>query len=245
MRYDETPLPTLDALAKAVWSLQCDGDAANRVEHDATPDGCVEIIHRLQGRSHWRRPQPAFFVAGIVDRPARLHFSADARFVGLRLWPWTWHALGGLPCAEFINDWRPLARSGLSAPIRRLLASIGDGGMEALGTQLAAAVTPDDRARGRAVLSAESVADLAARSACPMRQLQRWFQRCVGLPPRTYLRLLRFQDTLSAVQEAPGSLADQAARQGYADQAHMAREFRTLGGTAARTARKRARGPFL
>ncbi len=77
-----------------------------------------------------------------------------------------------------------------------------------------------------------------------LRTLQRWFARHVGLPPRRYLRLLRFQ---KAFEQVPGqsSLADHAAAQGYADQAHMAREFRTLAKAPARTLRGKAKGPFV
>jgi hypothetical protein len=39
--------------------------------------------------------------------------------------------------------------------------------------------------------------------------------------------------------------ADTAAASGYADQAHMTREFRALGGLSPGTARRRAAGPFV
>jgi transcriptional regulator GlxA family with amidase domain len=76
------------------------------------------------------------------------------------------------------------------------------------------------------------------------RTLQRWFARNVGLPPRHYLRLLRFHKAFAQVPEQP-SLAAHAAAQGYADQAHMARDFRALAGVPATEARKSAKGPFL
>ena len=63
-------------------------------------------------------------------------------------------------------------------------------------------------------------------------------------PPRHYLRLLRFQ---KAFEQVPGavSLADHAAASGFADQAHMARNFREMAGVPAKQARQKARGPFL
>ena len=99
-------------------------------------------------------------------------------------------------------------------------------------------------ATGRAILAASSVADMARDTGMSPRALQRWFARHVGMPPRRYLRLLRFQ---KAFETVPGeaSLAAHAAEQGFADQAHMAREFRAMAGVPAKQARKTARGPFL
>ncbi|MBX3565999.1 MAG: helix-turn-helix domain-containing protein [Sphingomonas sp.] len=76
------------------------------------------------------------------------------------------------------------------------------------------------------------------------RQLQRWFAAHIGLPPRSYLRLLRFRDAIGAIH-GKDSPADAAAAQGYADQAHMARDFRALAGVPPSGARRRARGPFI
>jgi transcriptional regulator GlxA family with amidase domain len=64
------------------------------------------------------------------------------------------------------------------------------------------------------------------------------------MPPRRYLRLLRFQKAFEGVAgETP--LAAHAAEHGFADQAHMARTFREMAGVPARQARRSARGPFL
>jgi AraC-like DNA-binding protein len=62
--------------------------------------------------------------------------------------------------------------------------------------------------------------------------------------PRTYLRLLRFSETFEDLH-ASGSLAGHAAEHGFADQAHMSREFRSMAGSPASAARKTAVGPFL
>jgi len=245
MHYAEIPPPALDGLVKTFWTLRCEGPADAVVEHDATPDGCLEVIRRVAGRSYWNRAQPATFVAGLIDRPARLSFSGDAAFVGLRLWPWTWHALGGRPCSGFVNDWIALEEAGLPADLEAMFSSLPAKPDPQLCERLAAVDGGTLAATGRSILSATSVATLAAHGGHSMRGLQRWFRRHVGIAPRTYLRLLRFQDTLTTIQAQPAVLADQAALHGYADQPHMAREFRALAGQAPRHARKRARGPFV
>ena len=242
MDYREAaPSPALEGLVKAFWTLEVGGAAAAWAEHRATPDGCIEIIHRLRGRSVWGREQPALFVAGLGDRPARLRLSGDGCFVGARLWPWTWHLLGGARASAFRNDWvaldaawlggAPPSAEALDAALRRKLAALPD-------------LTADARI-GRAVLAASSVGEMAKRAGCRMRTLQRWFGRNVGLPPRTYLRLLRFQEALLAVQSDDATLADHAAAQGYADQAHMARDFRGLADAPADGVRRKAVGPFV
>jgi methylphosphotriester-DNA--protein-cysteine methyltransferase len=78
----------------------------------------------------------------------------------------------------------------------------------------------------------------------PPRRLQRWFTENVGLAPRTYLRLLRFQTAFEQLPDAR-QLADHAAMHGFADQSHMARDFRQMAGDAASRVKDKARGPFL
>ncbi len=64
---------------------------------------------------------------------------------------------------------------------------------------------------------------------------RRWlvpaFRHVVGLAPKRYQRIVRFQATLRAVRAAdPAPLSTIAASVGYADQAHMCREFTSMAG---------------
>jgi AraC-like DNA-binding protein len=65
------------------------------------------------------------------------------------------------------------------------------------------------------------------------------------MAPRSYLRLLRYRAAVSGIQSPEAALADTAAASGYADQAHMTREFQSLAGLPPGRARHRARGPFV
>jgi AraC-like DNA-binding protein len=235
MDYAELPLPpALDGLVAAVWTLA--GDQPGWVEHEATPDVCIELIHRSAGRSKWRRDQPEYFATGLSERPIRFSFSGDARFTAIKLWPWAWHALGGAPCPSFADDW-------IAVPPDAPLAALLRGDPVANLTQALHGFAPPPLAR--AILASASVAGLSARTRLPHRRLQRIFARELGLAPRAYLRLLRFRAAMQDVQRSADSLADTAAARGYADQAHMARDFRTLAGVPPSGARARARGPFL
>ncbi len=238
MRYAELPLPPqLTGLVAAVWTVsvevEVEGDR-DWLGYEAVPDGCIELIRRHSGRSVWREEQPRCFATGLALAPAKLSFSPDASFTGIKLWPWAWHALGGAPCPGFADRW-------IEIPEGAPLAALLDG--DPVANLLAAGLRPNPL--GAAILASTSAGEIAAAAKLPHRQLQRIFTRDLGMPPRAYLRLLRFRGAMIEVQQSAVPLADAAAGQGYADQAHMARDFRSLAGVPPREARLRARGPFL
>lgn len=217
---EHPPPPRLEGLVKACWTLAGGGDAVDWVAQQAVSDGCVEVIRRLAGRSRWEGDQPERFAVGLIERPETFEISGDSRFEGIRLWPWAWALISDIPLAAMRGRW------------------IAFEGPPDIPEAAALAAT------GRAILAAPTVAEMARNTGMSPRTLQRWFERHVGMPPRRYLRLLRFQ---KAFEQMPGeaSLAAHAADQGFADQAHMAREFRALAGMPAKQARKTAKGPFL
>jgi len=221
MDYRESaPPPALEGLVKVRWTLAGGGAADEWVEQQAVPDGCVELIRRLAGRSHWGKEQPETFAVGLIEKPEAFSISGDARFEGLRLWPWAWYLISDIPLGTMQGRW--LAHGGpFEIPADPALAEIG-----------------------KAILESNTVAEMSERTGMNPRALQRWFAAHVGLPPRRYLRLLRFH---KAFEQVPGeaNLAAHAAAQGFADHAHMAREFRSLAGVPAKQARRSARGPFL
>lgn len=236
MRYAETPSPPeLDGLVEAVWTLDVGAD--DWVDHQAVPDGCIELIRRHSGRSVWRTEQPPLFVTGLALQPAMLRFSGDARFTGVRLWPWAWHMLGGAPCSGFADGWREIAQGD---PLAALLP--GDCDPMPLLTAALHCRHPPPIA---AIRNAAGVDGLARTAQLSTRQLQRICARETGMAPRSYLRLLRFRTAVSGIQTPEAALADTAAASGYADQAHMTREFQSLSGLPPGRARKRANGPFI
>jgi AraC-like DNA-binding protein len=84
------------------------------------------------------------------------------------------------------------------------------------------------RSRGTLGLDA-----LATASGLGRRQLQRRFIAQVGLTPKLYARILRFDALLAARDARPGrSWTDLAHAHGYFDQAHLQRDFHSFAGTA-------------
>jgi AraC-like DNA-binding protein len=76
-----------------------------------------------------------------------------------------------------------------------------------------------------------SVAAIAEELGISERQLERRFVARVGLMPKRFARLARFERAVSLVASAP-SLAAAAQHAGYYDQPHFIREFRSFAGIA-------------
>lgn len=76
------------------------------------------------------------------------------------------------------------------------------------------------------------VGDLASRLGYSRQHLTRRFAAEVGVPPKGLAQLVRFDRARrrAASSEYAGRLAEVAAETGYADQAHLTREFRRFAG---------------
>jgi AraC-like DNA-binding protein len=78
---------------------------------------------------------------------------------------------------------------------------------------------------------ATSVGEVVRSSGISHRRFIALFSRSVGLTPKAYSRVLRFQDVLRRARIDGGrKLIDVAATSGYSDQSHFNREFREFAG---------------
>ena len=77
---------------------------------------------------------------------------------------------------------------------------------------------------------AVSVGALAQSVGWSRKHLVQQFREQVGLPPKTVARILRFGRAVDLLEAADHSLAAVAADCGYADQAHMTKDFRRFAG---------------
>jgi AraC-like DNA-binding protein len=89
---------------------------------------------------------------------------------------------------------------------------------------------PDPRAAAAVrLLASHSVAETADELGITDRHLRRVMLDTTGLAPKVYQRVRRLQRFLTVSRQEPG-LAIAAAEAGYADQAHLTRDVRTLTG---------------
>ena len=73
--------------------------------------------------------------------------------------------------------------------------------------------------------------DVATQAGLSLRQYERRFAQDMGMPPKLFARITRFQMALDAKRQTPTRTWLSVAHEfGYFDQMHMARDFQTLGG---------------
>lgn len=78
-----------------------------------------------------------------------------------------------------------------------------------------------------------SVTELASIACLSKKQFERLFSSFVGINPKEYTRIVRFQKALEQMQHQVGKEINQAQiayTSGYADQSHFIREFKKFSG---------------
>jgi AraC-like DNA-binding protein len=243
------PPAALRPYVDRVWLLE--GPAAAIESGPIPPDGRTEIIVHAgdpfarRDEDGGMRVQERVLIAGQATRALDLAPQGHARLVGARLHPAGAHALLRVPQHELTDAVVPL---GTLAPrlARRLADDVAtrqepDGMADALACVLAGAAasapTPPSPA-ARAVDHALArrglvrVGDLATAAGVSRRQLERVFLDQVGLSPKLFLRIIRFQEALGALRDRPArpDWARVAVEHGFYDQAHFIRDFRAFAG---------------
>lgn len=182
------------------------------------------------------------FAGGLYARPVRVRHEGSSRGVQFDLEPPAVRALLGVPAGELaertvgLDD---LLGEGAGRLAERLHAAPDAASRfalldEVLIDSLAEARTParPDVQRAWDLLRTSGgrtrIEALAEALGCSRRHLAKQFHREVGVSPKVAARLIRFEAARHRVGSAP--LARLAAEHGFADQAHLAREFRALGG---------------
>jgi AraC-like DNA-binding protein len=191
------------------------------------PDGCLDLIW-LDGRLIVAGPDTT---AQVGEDPP------GARYVGLRFPPGTGPPLLGVPAHELRDRRLPLEALWSGPLVRRLAERIAGapdvaGAVESVAADRRRDAPPADPAlRAVAGLLRRGAPVAAAADAVGLseRQLHRRSLAAFGYGPKTLARVLRLRRALRLARDGT-PFADVAARAGYADQAHLAREVRALAG---------------
>jgi AraC-like DNA-binding protein len=244
--YTEWPAPAGLRHAIACLWAQVTPDGSTR-RGLVLPDACTDLI--------WE-PGRGAYVAGPDTGPTPTEMPAGTIIIGVRFRPAAGGPALGVPLSELrdlrvdLSDLRP-------DQARRLPGTLDPDTAVVRALDVAAALVADGPPDQALAWAAELLEDPQARTeevaghiGLSERQLRRRCHDAVGYGPKTLQRVLRFRRFVAQIDAAAypargpaGDLATIAARAGYADQAHLTRECRTLAGlTPTALARQRVAG---
>lgn len=244
-RYCEYAVPPdLAPFVACVWALAGGVRMEDVFSYRAVPDGCPELIFETGSGAGW--------VSGSLGRAVEIPIAPRTSYVGVRLMPFALPTVVGMPAgalrdamptfeevsrpalAEIFSGWSDSENP--AHAVRRLLAGL---------RRRLAVDRIDPRARRVVSLLMDeevprTVGQAAREVGLCARQLHRVVNDHVGLSPKHLARVLRFQRALRRVVAGSEGFAALAVGSGYADQAHMIRDFVALSGSSPKFWRDRA-----
>lgn len=228
-------------LVEGVWQLN-----SGKGDDVIAPDTSCEIIFHLGTTpfewdgTDWQ-VQPKRMLYGPLTRALRLRKAKTMKVRAIRLTPAgiglihnrpallrnASHALDAVLEPEIVAALSEAARTSLSelhAAAQRHLPT-PDNGMARRIAHARRLIkgTPDIMA-----------GQLAGLMGVSIRTLDRTFMRQTGLRPGEFIRIFRYHAARQAIENGGAGLADIAIASGYADQAHMTREFSHFAGLTPR-----------
>lgn len=208
-----------------VWSRTIEDPTVSPVQ-PVLPDGCMDLLWN-EGR---------LLVAG-PDTRAYVPAGGPTHWAGVRFGPGTAPTYLGVPAHELRDRRVDLTDLWPAATVRRLSARIDTApdpatGLEELAPRRATGTPPPDPLLRHLVAALDTgrpVAATADELGLGARQLHRRSLAAFGYGPKTLARVLRLQRAF-VLARGGVPFAETAARSGYADQAHLARDVKELAG---------------
>ncbi len=238
--------PTARLQKLVEWVGLQSSDVQTSAPTTVLPTNCMELLihygdafqrHTTSGL----QDEPLAAVTGQRTRPLKVSCSGTTGVLFASFYPWALRAFTKVPASEltdesvpveylFGRDWAVQLQELVSA------ATCDDGRIAALEQCLLSQLTGPIDANLAGLLQSSlrepdlAVSDMAAQLGIGTRQLHRRFKEQVGIPPKKFLSVLRFQRTLGV----RGAYRDDIlAKANYYDQAHFCHDFKRYTGQRA------------
>ncbi len=226
------PAPHLSPFIRNYWTLAPTGEPGACRRQRVVPDGCIDII--LVRHS----PTEVFqaLVVGTMTRPIFEDLTAHAEYLGIRFAPGGFGHFFRPPAHELTDRIVPGDSLSVRSALGERVTNVPDTQMRlrviesVLNQQL---LSDEPEPVLAAVLREISVswglvpmARLSRLAGWSPRHLRRVFHESVGVGPKTFCRIIRFQHALRILRRRPAPDSLQTALDaGYYDQAHFIHDF--------------------
>lgn len=246
MEYREiSPPRQLKQWVRYFWMLE--SDEVNNSSQVLRPlaDGCPGIIFQHSSKGHFYDPLkeklPEIFLYGQTIRPSELYLEGQFKTIGVCFYPSMLKSLFQFDAHELTDSCMDLSLHlcHIKEALLNSLSTVGQ--IEVLSAHLQSLLRKKD-------LTVDGIAEYAVRriaesnGSMPLKTLQkelqlsergleRKFEQHVGISPKLFSRVCRFQASLIQLRNNNfDNLSDIAFDNGYADQSHFIRAFKQFAG---------------
>jgi AraC-like DNA-binding protein len=227
------PSPCLVPYVSHYWLGLNNEDAS----YAALPDGAVDVVIKIQECS------ARSWVYGTTTHATTIALDQHCHYLGIRFKPGQSRHFLHVPaseltdCCESAQDLLKFSFHGalearVDTSIFAQLNQLLQGHLAHVSparTRMDEAITVIAESHGAA--SIERAVDVFCRS---RRQFERVFLETVGVSPKLFSQIARFQRAATGTSRVTACLADVAASAGYTDQSHMTHEFKRFANTSPR-----------
>lgn len=250
MQYQESkPFGRLANYIKCYWSIEYQNSGPSEPE-PIVPDGCIEIVFDLADRFRQFNPdgsteiQPDVLIAGQLRSSVLVGPTGNVSLFGIRFLP--------TGAARFFRGQVPELSDRITpldlvwgVCVKTVADQLAGAGSflekvaiveELLNARLALVddMEPTVEQAVRLILAGNGLMPIPAiaRSAgISDRGLVRKFRQLIGISPKSYSRIVRFQRVLRSFEDDPLiEVPDVAIKYGYYDQSHLINDFRQYAG---------------
>lgn len=250
MTYKEfPPPPALSQVVKSFWIFEANGLPNQSAVVRLMPFSCPRFVFHYKNQFYNRLNNtngtvvPDSILNGHSGKYREYTVNGDFGLVGVYLYPYAPATLFQLPANEYFNQEISLQSIITSADFRILEDQVYNAPNNHIRINLLTSFLLDrlKRADSKAqpfnkiikdivnTDSAVTVNQLSAQYGISVKQLERKFVASVGLTPKAFSRITRFERTVNRIQTYE-RLTNLALDEGYYDQAHFNHEFRHFSG---------------
>ncbi|WP_118952116.1 helix-turn-helix domain-containing protein [Taibaiella helva] len=252
MNYQQMlPPDALRDYVRYYWVLEYTG--TDGLPHSFSPlaDGCPGLIYQQSDANVFfdreGKTLPPVFLYGQTVRPAAICMMGRFRMIGACLSPDALRSVFGLNAAELTDTCTDLdaiaARRGIRLSERLLYSLNIPAQLGVLSAYLEEEIRKNKKQADaltqealRLILQsggAISLKELQRQANLSERSFERKFNQYVGISPKLFAKVCRFQSSLSQLKSNRyDKLSDIAYDNGYADQSHFIRTFKEFAGYA-------------
>jgi AraC-like DNA-binding protein len=240
MKYTEfKPAPALTPYIDAYWTAT--GDETGLKTEKILPDACIDIIFNLgadcqtESNTYLLKSRQAYLI-GTMIRFKETLMQPETKLVGIRFKPAAFSVFYQHPSLYKLTD-RTIELDKTQSPdvestIKYSVAYLDNFFLRKL-SQPKRSIFPivADIQQSNGLLN---VATLAEKYFTTIRQLERAFNQQMGISPKEFINLVRYQSTLRKIQQntTNKSLLEIAFECGYYDHSHLTNEIKKYTGAA-------------